>query len=91
MQDLPGRVLIEADNLIIKGFSLDLVTGQVLSDEALHSTRYISAVLAEYEAKDLRIKVESELPTGRRPWILSRHCGGNYCSLKPASWPWAVQ
>ena len=64
VQDLPGRVLIEADNLIIKGFSLDLVTGQVLSDDALHSTRYISAVLAEYEAKDLWIKVESELPTG---------------------------
>lgn len=64
VQDLPGRVLIEADDLIIKGFSLDLVTGQVLSDDALHSTRYISAVLAEYEAKDLWIKVESGLPTG---------------------------
>jgi mevalonate kinase len=64
VHDLPGRVLIEAENLIIKGFSLDLVTGQVLSNDALHSMRYISAVLAEYEAKDLWIKVESELPTG---------------------------
>ena len=63
MHDLPGRVLIEADDLVIEGFSLDLGTGQVLSDEALHSTRYISTVLAEYEAKDLRIKVESDLPT----------------------------
>jgi mevalonate kinase len=64
VQDLPGRVLIEANNLIIQGFSLDLATGQVLSEEAPHSVRYISAVLAEYEAKDLWIKVESDLPTG---------------------------
>jgi mevalonate kinase len=64
VQDLPGRVLIEANNLVIQGFSLDLTTGQVLSEEALHSVRYISAVLAEYEAKNLRIRVESDLPTG---------------------------
>jgi mevalonate kinase len=64
VQDLPGHVLIEADNLNIQGFSIDLVTGQVQSDSALHSMRYISAILAEYEARDLRIKVESNLPIG---------------------------
>ncbi|MCX6668672.1 MAG: mevalonate kinase [Methanothrix sp.] len=62
LQDLPGRILIDANNLTLRGFSFDLITGQVLSAEAAHATRYVSAVLKEYEAKDLRVKVESNLP-----------------------------
>jgi len=63
VQDAPGKVLIEAPNLTLRGFSLDLITGQVISAEAAHATRYVSAVLAEYEAKNLGVKVESDLPS----------------------------
>jgi len=54
--------LIDSGNLTLRGFSFDLVTGQVISSEAAHATRYVSAVLKEYEAKNLKIKVESNLP-----------------------------
>ncbi len=62
VQDAPGRMLIEAPNLTLRGFSFDLITGQVISAEAAYATRYVSAVLAEYDAKDLWVKVESDLP-----------------------------
>ncbi len=54
--------MIDSDNLILRGFSFDLVTGHVISAEAVHATRYVSAALAEYEASDLWVKVESDLP-----------------------------
>jgi mevalonate kinase len=62
VEDLPGRVLIESSNLSLQGFSMDLLAGQILSEKASYAMRYISAVLLEYEAKDLRVKIESELP-----------------------------
>jgi mevalonate kinase len=62
LRDLPGKILIDSGNLTLRGFSFDLVTGQVISSEAAHATRYISAVLKEYEAKNLRVKIESNLP-----------------------------
>lgn len=62
IEDLPGRTLIEAGSLMLKGFSLDLTSGQLTSADATNVTRYISAVLKEYEARDIRVKVESDLP-----------------------------
>jgi mevalonate kinase len=63
VEDLPGGLEIET-NLPLKGFSLDLLTGQISSKEALYAARYVSAVLQELGATDLRIKVESEIPPG---------------------------
>lgn len=62
VEDLPGRTLIEAGNLTLQGFSFDLISGQVNSAEAVIVTRYISAVLKEFEARDLRVNVESSIP-----------------------------
>jgi len=59
---LPGRTLIEAGDLMLKGFSIDLISGQLTSAGAANATRYVSAVLKEFEARDLRVKVESDLP-----------------------------
>jgi mevalonate kinase len=64
----PGRLDIYVKNLglNIKGFSVDVTTGNVRMkgepEEALLATRYISAVLAEFEVKDVCVKVESDIP-----------------------------
>jgi mevalonate kinase len=63
VEDLPGGLEIET-NLPLKGFTLDLLAGQLSSKEALHAARYVSAVLEELGANDLRIKVESDIPPG---------------------------
>jgi mevalonate kinase len=62
LQDLPGKVLIETEDLALQGFSIDLLTGQLISSSAAHATRYVSAALREFEAKDLSIKIESDIP-----------------------------
>jgi mevalonate kinase len=62
LQDLPGKVLIETGDLALQGFSIDLITGQLISSSAAHATRYVSAALREFEAKDLSIKIESNIP-----------------------------
>jgi len=62
LQDLPGKVLIETEDLALRGFSIDLLTGQLTSSSAAHATRYVSAALREFEAKDLSIKIESDIP-----------------------------
>ncbi|HUI39432.1 MAG TPA: mevalonate kinase [Methanothrix sp.] len=62
MEDMPGRTQIDACNLMLRGFSYDLVSGQVNSTEAANATRYISAVLKEFQARDLRVSVESGIP-----------------------------
>jgi len=68
IEDLPGRVEISAPDLRITlaGIALDPLTGAVLTNDvregAVHATRYISAVLREFGAKDLRVTVESEIP-----------------------------
>jgi mevalonate kinase len=62
LQDLPGKVLIETEDLALRGFSIDLLTGQLISSSAVHATRYVSAALREFEAKDLSIKIESDIP-----------------------------
>jgi mevalonate kinase len=53
---------VEAGDLSIAGFSVDLATGIVSSPDALASVRYVSAVLQEFDASDLRIKIESDIP-----------------------------
>jgi mevalonate kinase len=63
VEDLPGGLEIET-NLPLAGFILDLQAGQIRSHEALHATRYVSAVLEELGGSDLRIKVESDMPPG---------------------------
>ena len=34
VQDLPGKVLIETEDLALRGFSIDLTTGQLVSASA---------------------------------------------------------
>jgi mevalonate kinase len=60
--DLPGKMVVEVDDLSIEGFSVDLVTGLVSSSAALTAVRYVSAVLKEFEAGDLRVRIESDIP-----------------------------
>lgn len=62
LQDLPGKVLIETEDLALRGFSMDLITGQLISANAVHATRYVSAALREFEARDLSVKIKSEIP-----------------------------
>ncbi len=63
LQDLPGSILIESGDLTLRGFSLDLISGQVICAEAARATRYVSAVLKELEAADLKVRVESDFPS----------------------------
>jgi len=68
IEDLPGRVEIWAPDLRLnlEGIAIDPFSGEVLTNDvregAFHATRYISAVLKEFGARDLRITVESEIP-----------------------------
>ncbi len=62
VEDLPGRTVIEADGLALQGFSLDLISGQVRSAGAASATRYVSRALKEFEARDIRVCVESIIP-----------------------------
>lgn len=63
VEDMPGRTEIDACNLMLQGFSYDLISGQVNSTEAANATRYISAVLKEFRARDIRVSIESSIPT----------------------------
>jgi len=62
VKDYPGGLQINAGNLMLRGFSLDIPSGRVSSEEALIYTRYVRAALKEFGARDLKVKVESELP-----------------------------
>lgn len=62
VHDTPGSTMIEACDLCLRGFSLDLNTLQVVSAEAVHATRYVSAVLDEFDARNLQVKVQSDIP-----------------------------
>jgi mevalonate kinase len=62
VQDLPGSVLIKTEELALRGFSLDLTSGQLTSTKAEHSTRYISAVLREFDVRDMQVCIDSSLP-----------------------------
>ncbi len=62
VEDLPGRIEVEVDDLMLEGFSVDLTTGQIRSSSALSATRYISAVLKKFDAQDLRVRIESDIP-----------------------------
>lgn len=62
VEDLPGRLEIEARNLMLRGFSLDLTTGRVNSPGVLDAIKYVSAVLKEFQADSLRVKVDSDIP-----------------------------
>jgi mevalonate kinase len=62
VQSLPGRVLIETDDLSLRGFSLDFSTGEIRSANAAYATRYVSAVLKELDARDVKVMIESDIP-----------------------------
>ena len=62
VRDLPGCVLIKTEELALRGFSLDLTTGWLTSTQAAHATRYISAVLREFDVKDILVCIDSSLP-----------------------------
>jgi mevalonate kinase len=69
VEDLPGRLEISAPDLrvTLEGISIDPLSAAVLTEEvrrrASHATRYVSAVLKEFGAKDLRVTLESEIPS----------------------------
>jgi len=60
--DCPGKLLIETEGLFVSGFSLDLLSGQILCQQASHATRYVSAVLRELDASNLSVRIESSIP-----------------------------
>jgi mevalonate kinase len=62
IKDSPGGLNIVAGNLALTGFSLDVHSGRIFSDEAIFTTRYVRAALKEFQAEDIRVKVESEIP-----------------------------
>ncbi len=62
VQDRPGGVVISTDDLMLKGFSLDLQSGRLFSSQATHAVRYISAVLREFGAHDVEVRIDSSLP-----------------------------
>lgn len=62
VDDLPGQTVVEVGDLAIEGFSVDISTGQVRSPAALSAVRYVSAVLREFDAKDLRVRIKSDIP-----------------------------
>jgi mevalonate kinase len=62
VQDLPGSVLIKTEELTLRGFSLDLTSGWLVSTQAAHATRYISAVLREFDVRDIQVSIDSSLP-----------------------------
>jgi len=62
VEDLPGRLLIETDALSLQGFSFDPGSGQISSASAAYATRYVSAAVRELEARDVRIRIESDIP-----------------------------
>ncbi len=62
VHDEPGRVVIKTEELTLRGFSLDLTTGQLTSTQAAHATRYISAVLREFDVRNVQICIHSSLP-----------------------------
>lgn len=61
VRDMPGSVLIKTD-LPLQGFSLDLLSGRLESDQAAHATRYISAAIMEFEVRDIQVSIDSSLP-----------------------------
>jgi mevalonate kinase len=86
VRDLPGSVLIKTEELVLRGFSLDLTTDRLTSTQAAHATRYISAVLREFDVKDIQVCIDSNLPSaaglGSSASIvvaavaaISQHCG----------------
>lgn len=68
VEDLPGGVEISAPDLrmTLEGIGLDPFSGAVLtedlSERAAHATRYVSAVLKEFGARNLRVILESQIP-----------------------------
>jgi len=62
VSDRPGCVLIKTDDLVLRGFSLDLLSGQLQSPQAANATRYISAVLREFDARNIQVETKSALP-----------------------------
>ena len=62
VQDRPGGIVITTDDLMLKGFSLDLQSGRLFSSQATHAVRYISAVLREFGAHDVEVRIDSSLP-----------------------------
>lgn len=60
--DEPGRILITTEDLALQGFSFDMTAGHIQSARAAHATRYISAVLRELDARDMRVAIKSSLP-----------------------------
>ncbi|MGB3944103.1 MAG: mevalonate kinase [Methanothrix sp.] len=68
IEDLPGRLEVSVPDMRVtaEGFAISPISGDLLTegvrDRAIFAARYITAVLREFGAKDLRITVESELP-----------------------------
>jgi mevalonate kinase len=62
IENLPGKLEVKASNLVLTGFSLDLMTGDISSPGARNALRYVSAVLKEFQASDMKVTVDSDIP-----------------------------
>lgn len=68
IEDAPGKLEISIPDmrLVVEGFSLDLITEKVLTEDiskkAILAARYVYAVLKRFDASNLRVVVESEIP-----------------------------
>jgi mevalonate kinase len=68
VEDLSGCVEIDARNLrlMVTGFAVDPLSECIRtlgsSEDAALATRYISAVLREFGARDVRVSVDSQIP-----------------------------
>lgn len=62
IEETPGSLEVETSNLKLADFSLDLTTGYIKSKDASNFLRYVSAVLEEFHAKDMRVRLRSEIP-----------------------------
>ncbi|MHC1630805.1 MAG: mevalonate kinase [Methanotrichaceae archaeon] len=68
IEDAPGRLEIEARDLMLtmKGFTLDALRGTILtkgvSEDAVQATKYVSAVLREFDSRNLKVTMESNIP-----------------------------
>ncbi|MDD1722692.1 MAG: mevalonate kinase [Methanothrix sp.] len=62
VQDRPGSIVVTSDDLMLRGFSLDLNSGLLSSPDAAYATRYVSAVLQEFDAHDVEVRIKSSLP-----------------------------
>ena len=69
VEDSTGSLVVEVRdlNISVDGFSVDLLTKKVQSNfaaDALYAARYVSAVLRDLDATNLKVRIDSQIPSG---------------------------